>query len=280
MKIIRAGYAGFCNGVRRAIELAEKALREEPAPVYTIGEIIHNPGVVESLARRGLRVAETAGDVPAGCAAVIRAHGLPAEEIATLRARNVNIIDGTCPNVARAAAAIKEAAIDGRLIYIAGDTGHPEMKAHASIAPGSTIAISGIGQLGETPVPDVPSALLAQTTFAPESFEAMKEYLKSKISELNIIDTVCGWTRKAQRAAADAAEEAELMIIVGGRNSANTARLAETARAAGAETILIESVDELRDRDFSTVKTAGVTGGASTPPEDIDAVTDFLENMC
>ncbi len=279
MDVTIAGNAGFCGGVRRVVNLVENALSDNLRPLYTIGEIVHNRRVVEMFRDRGVQTVSTANDVPGKCTAVIRAHGLPAEEISVLRAKDINLLDGTCGKVAKVTYRIRECAVEGRLIYIAGEHGHAEMKTHTSIAPGSTVHVAGLKQLMQMSIPRIPSALFAQTTFSPSGFSQIKDHLTGCIGDLKVFDTICNWTLEAQRAAAEVAGQVDLMIVVGGKNSANTARLVEVSRGAGAETVLIESVDELRDYDFTKIAMAGITGGASTLPADIDEVRRFLERI-
>ena len=278
MEIRKAEVLGFCVGVRRAVQIIEEEVKK--GPLETLGAVVHNPHVVEKLEQRGAKVIRSLEEARTGRVA-ITAHGVGEEVYRKLQERNLELIDTTCPIVSRAQRAAHKLAAEGFDIVIYGEADHPEVRGILGWTGGRGVA---------TLDPEVPLkihrrrvALLAQTTKGEEAFvEFISRFLKKHIAELNevrIVNTTCPETGKRYAAAEELARWADLMLVVGGRNSANTRRLAETCARAGAETYHIEDAAEIRREWLQGKERIGVTAGASTPDEAIEAVIRRVEGL-
>ncbi|HOO55859.1 MAG TPA: 4-hydroxy-3-methylbut-2-enyl diphosphate reductase [bacterium] len=271
-----AAYSGFCNGADRCVRLVEEAL--ETGPVYTIGPVLHNPDVVDYLRKAGARIAGGPQEVPPGAVVVTRAHGISPADFETLGKISGRVIDGTCGNVSAIHEKIEHHKSSGRTIYIAGDPAHAETKSHVSRAGSDAIVVESVSVLSGMLIEDAPSAVVAQTSFDREEYTRIVDYLKRAVQDLVVEDTLCGWMGRAREAAAELAGRVDIMIVLGGKNSANTGRLAEVCGAAGALTVFIENEAGLSRDDFQGVKRIGITAGASTPGVSINKLTDWLQN--
>jgi len=283
MTVIRATVLGRCMGVRRAVELAQDTARgEERPPVYTLGPLIHNPQAVSELAAQGilalseadldLRDADGAPRVK-GRSVVIRAHGVPPalrERIASLGAR---IVDATCPRVLASQRKARDFARRGYSVVIAGDAGHGEVTGIAGYAPGAVVV--GNPEEARAVEPRGPLALIAQTTISREEYDAIRDALAERFPGLEVVDSICPCTKERLDALRDLAAEVDAIVVVGGRNSANTARLHSSALALGKAAWLVETAAELPPEAFACSR-VGLTAGASTPESLIDEVQAAL----
>jgi small subunit ribosomal protein S1 len=269
-----AAGSGVCFGVRRALELAEKALAEGH-PVYCLGPLIHNPQEVARLAAKGFRVIESLDQVAEGGTLLIRSHGLQPTVVAEARLRGLRIIDATCPLVHRAQTLAAELQQAGYRVVVAGDEAHPEVRAILGHAPKAAVvsdpeALRRLDLAGRV-------ALVAQTTFSPQEFrQVAEELVKRDLQEIRILNTICAATVDRQRAAADLAGRVDVMFVIGGRNSANTNRLSELCAARGVTTYHVEQGDEVRPEHLAGRHRIGIAAGASTPQWIIDAVRDRI----
>ena len=268
MKVILAKSAGFCYGVRRAVELAEKTAREGK-PCVMLGSIIHNKDVVEHLAAQGLYAVETPDQVPRGSAVIIRSHGESRAVHQGLQDRGIQILDATCPNVTRIQKLAARAGEEGRTFVLIGEARHPEVMAIASYCPG-TVVLDGPEAaetwLREDPSRrDLPLTAAAQTTCIREIFETSLKILKKECTNVEFFDTICNATHKRQSEAASIAAQADVMVVVGDRKSANTKHLTEICRGNCRRVYQVESADELLPDWFNGCSVAGLTAGASTP---------------
>lgn len=266
--------SGFCFGVRRAIELAREAAAREGG-AYSLGPIIHNPQEVARLTRSGLRVVESLEEVPRGAALVIRSHGASPKVFAEARRRGLLIIDATCPLVGRAQQRARQLAQEGYRVVIVGEAHHPEVQGILEHACGAVVLEDG------SDLEPLRSArrlgVVAQTTQSPENYRrVLVRLLGLEFDELRVYNTICRATLHRQEAARELARRADLMLVVGGRNSANTRRLAELCRAEGVSVRHIETADELEADWFRGVGLVGVTAGASTPDWIIEGVIERL----
>lgn len=277
MKVIQADKSGFCFGVTRAIELA----RQECATgkeVYSLGPLIHNPQVIERLKRDGLHVIHSADEVDSGVV-VIRSHGASDSLIDALKARGLEVIDATCPLVKRAQERGRELAAQGYSVVILGEPEHPEVRAILEDVGDATVvegdlptSLEGTKRIG----------VIAQTTQTPESLRRLvSALLELDFEELRIYSTICQATVLRQRAALELARsgDVDVMFVLGGRNSANTGRLAQLCLAAGVDTYHLETVEELTDAMTAGKHASGVTAGASTPDWIIDDFVKALEAL-
>jgi 4-hydroxy-3-methylbut-2-enyl diphosphate reductase len=272
MKVLRASVLGRCTGVRRAVDLAlGTARREAGFPVYTIGPLIHNPQAVRELEGEGvvaISEAELDGRV-AGRAVVIRAHGVPPGLRARLEDLGARVVDATCPRVLASQRKARDFHLRGYSVVIAGDLGHGEVTGIAGYALGAVVV--GGPEEARSARLSPPVALIAQTTIKREEYVAIREALEERFPGLEVVDSICPCTGERLAALVELSGEVEAIVVVGGRNSANTARLLATARELGKPAWLVETAEELPDEAFG-YRVVGLTAGASTPESLIDGV--------
>ncbi len=282
LRIEKAEGIGFCFGVKRAIDTLEKVARERGG-VETLGAVVHNQQVLQRLAEIGIRVARSVDDIK-GDIVAISSHGVSPHLEAEIRARHIEIINTTCPFVRRAQVTARRLAETGFFVIIYGDVDHPEVKGILGWANGKGIAtmdeksISGLGR------PRLPRrlAVLSQTTQIPARFtefaKNLIDYALAKDSELRIIDTICHDIRHRQAAALKVAKKVDLMLVIGGHNSANTNHLVELCSTA-TKTYLIETAEEIQPSWLQDQTHIGITAGASTAEETINEVLKKLEAL-
>lgn len=283
MQVIRAKELGFCMGVRRAVEMMEAAA-DDLGPVTSLGSIVHNPQVVGKLRDRGVEVIAAIDAVDERPVA-ITAHGVGPQVLRELEARGSRIVDTTCPIVTRAQQWAKKLTDEGFGVIVFGDPNHKEVRGILGWASGKVVTMRSEADL-EAPLPDwMPSRIgvLAQTTETEGHFARFVERLLTlhmeRISELRVINTLCNATTSQQAATQDLAREVDLMIVVGGRESANTRHLAEVARERGVETYHVESADEIEAAWVAGRDKVGVAAGSSTPDSVIDDVVARLHAL-
>jgi 4-hydroxy-3-methylbut-2-enyl diphosphate reductase len=265
--------AGFCWGVERALELAHKAAHEAPGPVRSLGPLIHNPGVIADLEKRGVDVISAPRDVHDGTV-VLRSHGVPRDVKDELAATGTQIVDATCTFVKSAQDKAAKLQQQGYFVVILGEKDHPEVLAVRSYAGDQSLVVESPADLPE----ELPRRIgvVVQTTQSQERLAELAEYLAPRVRELLVHNTICGATEQRQSAAMAMADGVDAVVVVGGRNSGNTRRLAEICAARQPRTYHVESADELDPSWFQRLKVVGITAGASTPPEQIMAVADRL----
>ena len=279
MKVVRAAYAGACYGVQRALDLALKAV-EDGGCAYTLGPLIHNPQVVAQLAECGVRAVDSVEDVAGAGTVVIRSHGVTPEVKRSVAACGLPLVDATCPHVARAQRAAADLAEQGRHVVVVGEEGHPEgegLVACAREAGAPVSVVAGPDDLPETL--EGPVGVVVQTTQTREALDAVVAALEERGVQLLVKNTICFATRQRQEAAAALAGEVDAMVVIGGRNSSNTTRLADICAAACSRTHHVESPDEIDPAWLAGCAVVGVTAGASTPEEQIEAVATLLEAL-
>ncbi len=280
LRIEKAAGIGFCFGVRRAIDILERVARERGG-VETLGAVVHNQPVLQRLAEIGVRLARGVDDIQ-GDTVAIGAHGVNPQLEKELRARRINIINTTCPFVHRAQVAARRLARSGFFVIIYGDADHAEVKGVLGWADGRGVA--ALDERFIATLDHLPRRLgiLSQTTQVPARFtEFVKKLIDSaltKDSELRVIDTICHDIRERQAAALELANRVDLMLVIGGHNSANTSRLAGLCSTA-TKTYLVETVEEIQPSWFYGRSNIGVTAGASTAEETIDDVLVRLEAL-
>jgi (E)-4-hydroxy-3-methyl-but-2-enyl pyrophosphate reductase len=263
-EVLLAKSAGFCFGVRRAVELAAKALAEGPHPVHTLGPIIHNPIEVDRLGKLGLRMADSLEDVAEGTV-VIRSHGAPRGVIEKAQAKGLRVVDATCPFVKKVEERVCQLAAEGYFIVISGDPHHPEVEALVSYAPDRSLVVGEPEELaGRTLPPRV--GVVAQTTQSMAALKAVAGACLDLAAEVRVFRTNCHATVRMREEAREMAGRVDVMVVVGGKNSANTRRLAETARSLGKPTFLVEDAVEAAALPIPPDARVGLTAGASTPP--------------
>lgn len=281
MKIRLAKTAGFCMGVRRAVDMALDLNRMgPPAPIVTYGPLIHNPQTLELLEARGIRKVNSLDEIETGTV-VIRAHGISPLERQTLKSKGVTVIDATCPRVARVQAVIRKHAAKGHFCVIVGDEDHPEVRGLIGFAAAGGIAIASPRQteLIESLDAARDTCVVAQTTQESETFEQVVALLAQRCPRLHVYDTICDSTKKRQDEVSRLARQVDLVVVVGGRGSGNTRRLVKVAQAQGVPALHVETAEEVPSATMVGSQVVGVTAGASTPNWQIQRVIDRLREI-
>ena len=266
--------AGFCWGVERALELALKAAAEAPGPVRSLGPLIHNPGVIADLEERGVNVIADPEEAAEGTV-ILRSHGVPREVKDQLAATDTVVVDATCRFVKSAQEKAARLRRLGYFVIILGERDHPEVLALRSYAGEESLVVESPADLPEE-LPSQRVGVVVQTTQSQEHLAELVEHLAPRTRELLVHNTICSATEQRQTAAMAMADRVDAVVVVGGRNSGNTRRLAELCAARQPKTYHVESADELDAAWFRGLKIVGITAGASTPPEQIKAVADRL----
>lgn len=277
MEIILVEPVGYCYGVERALNIAHKALQSENTNIYTLGPIIHNPQVVEELKKEGIKITENLEGVDIGTI-IIRAHGIDPKKIRKAKEIGHKIIDATCPfvkiNQNRASQLIKE----GYFLIVIGEKKHPEILGILAKADGPSIVIESESDCKK--LPDVKRVgVITQTTQSIENFISIASYLLRKYNEIKIFNTICDETIKRQNSTKDIAKKVDLMLIIGGKNSANTLRLAEICKKINKNSYHIETSKEIKKEWLNGVKKVGISGGASTPEWLINKVIKVIKKL-
>lgn len=263
-----ARYAGVCYGVERALGMAEKAADEARKPVNTLGPLIHNPLVVNDLESIGVGTASNVSEVEEGTL-IIRAHGVVPSVVEDARTRGLDVLDATCPYVKKVHNAAERLVREGYQLIVVGEGGHPEVEgimghagddAHVVSVPGDLDAIDLSRKVG----------VVVQTTQTPGALADVVAELSKRTMDLRVINTICSATQERQDSAAELARRVDAMIVVGGKNSGNTRRLAEICTAACPKTHHIEDASEIEAAWFDGASHIGVTAGASTPASHIE----------
>jgi len=275
VEIKKAKVQGFCFGVAITLKKAEEAIdaREE---VTTLGHVVHNPQMVESLQQRGLRNATSVDEVDTG-ALFVRAHGLPVEVYEKAKEKGLEIIDATCPMVTKIHVQAEKLKADGYKIIVVGDPNHPEVKGTLSHVPGAW-CIETIEDVEKLPRGSR-VGVVVQSTYSRERFTDIVRALIAKYYEVRAVNTICTDTNNRQSEALELSKEVEVMVVVGGKTSANTKHLAELSELHGARAYHIEGPDELEARWFDGVRVAGLMSGASTPGWLVDQVAQRMEEL-
>lgn len=279
MKVLKAKTAGFCFGVRRAVEMVTEQSRNGRLPVYTYGPIIHNEQVVRELEQKGVRVLddlEQLKEIREGTL-IIRSHGVSRREQQIMEESGLTIVDATCPFVKKIHRIAEQAGRDGRTLVIAGDPSHPEVKGIIGWASGRAEVIDSPESAKELRLSEKEEIVLAaQTTFHARKFENIVEILRERGYDNLVMNTVCSATDERQTEARKLACQVDAMIVVGGRHSSNTRKLYEICKENCGNTYLIETLDDLDLKPFQSFLCVGITAGASTPNSIIEEVTDYV----
>ena len=261
MEVILAEYLGFCYGVKRAIRLARDSA--ESGNASTLGPIIHNPQMVARLEEEGVGSVDSVDEVPDGGTVIIRSHGVGPEVYEKAEKRPIRLVDATCPHVKKAQKAAYRLAQDGYSVVIIGEKQHPEVKSILEWAGGHAVVVE-TEEEAEGLSPFVKLGIVAQTTCSGAKFQSIAARLIAKSNDVRILRTICTATDQRQSAALALAAEVDMMLVIGGKNSANTTRLAQLCAE---KTVVhhIETASELEDEWFHDIKKIGITAGASTP---------------
>ena len=266
---------GFCYGVREAIDKAKESAAAGRT-THTLGQVVHNEGVVRDLQQLGIRTVETLDDVDHGAAVVIRAHGVKPEVMERASLKGLEVIDGTCTWVIQEQRELQRLVEEGYTIVLLGTPKHPEVVGLLGFAPDAIVVDEEEEWAARIPRRKR-MALISQSTQPPWKFEKLAAFMTSRAHELKIVNTVCPVTIRRQEDTLAAAREVDMMVVVGGRSSANTKELTRLCGIAGTPAIQVENARDLADASaFDGVVTVGVTGGTSTPIEDLRDVAERI----
>ncbi len=276
-QVLIARRTGFCYGVREAIDYARLAAAEGKK-THTLGQVVHNEGVIAQLQGQGIQTVDALDDVDEGAAVVIRAHGVKPEVMARAQAKGLDVIDGTCTWVIQEHRELAGLVEEGYTIVLLGTPNHAEVVGMLGFAPDAIVVDE------EEDWQSIPRtkrmALISQSTQPPWKFEKLAAFLVSRCHELKVVNTVCPVTIRRQQDTLDLARQVDMMVVVGGRNSANTKELTRLCQIEGTRVIQIEGARELADpAAFDGARVVGVTGGTSTPIEDLQAVAERVYTL-
>ncbi|MBQ5400508.1 MAG: 4-hydroxy-3-methylbut-2-enyl diphosphate reductase [Treponema sp.] len=285
MEVIRAEVMGFCMGVRRAVETAEKVAsehRESPCPIFTLGPLIHNPAVMDSLREKGVDVVdgENLSAVKNGSPVVIRAHGAAPKVVDSLKKMGALVVDATCPRVRQSQKRVMDWSRLGYSVVVAGDKNHGEVTGLSGYFDpsfgGDFTVVQTVDEAKKLVLPEK-TMLIAQTTFSLEKYSEIRTVLSEKNPSIKIFDSICPATMERQKSLAALEGKSDGILVVGGKNSANTRRLLESAEKICPRTALIEGPEEIPE-DFFAMEKVALTAGASTPDWIIDRVENRLKS--
>ncbi|MBL7069628.1 MAG: 4-hydroxy-3-methylbut-2-enyl diphosphate reductase [Candidatus Omnitrophica bacterium] len=278
MEIKVSDTIGFCFGVKKAVDMSKEALSRNKE-TFSIGPIIHNPQVIDDLLKRGLKVLNNTKAVKRGVV-IISSHGAGAKLKDKRRKSDLKILDATCPFVKRIQEIVKKLHKDGYRVIIVGKRAHPEVKALVDVTDGKAMVVKDTKEVKGMGLDRVKTGVVSQSTYSQSTFfEIVSLLLKKPFSEIRIFNTICADTIKRQDRARDLAKTADVVIVVGGKNSSNTQRLAEVCREEKSA-YHIEDKDEIDPAWFSGKKSVAVTSGASTPDWVVHGVVEKIRRYC
>jgi 4-hydroxy-3-methylbut-2-enyl diphosphate reductase len=281
-KIILAKPRGFCAGVERAIQVVEQALERFPGPVYVRKEIVHNTHVVNALRARGARFVEELSEVPEAATTIFSAHGVSPAVHQAARARRLQVIDATCPLVTKVHVEAKRFERDGYTLLLIGHAGHEEVEGTMGEAPEAIQLVQTVEEARQVQVRDPEKvAVITQTTLSVEDTRTIVEALRRRFPDLVAPsrDDICYATQNRQNAVKAIAREAEVILVIGAKNSSNSIRLTEVARDAGRLAHLINDASEIQPDWFEGIRCVGVTSGASAPEHLVQEVVERLRRL-
>ena len=283
VEITIAPNAGACFGVVRAIKLGEQAIARKKAgkgePVFSLGPLIHNPMTVSRLEDAGMQTVQDSQSIPKGTA-ILRSHGVRREIEKELRERGVQIVDATCPLVKKPQRIAQTLGDKGYFLVLVGDSNHPEVKGVLSYFGRPDFLVTyDPGDVEKIPAGVRKIGVVAQTTIEVGVLDEVVRRCREKFEEVVLYNTICDATSIRQNEAEHLAKRAEVMVVVGGRNSSNTNKLVKICKKYQQATYLVEELDEIRAEWFEGKSRIGITGGASTPMEYVDSVGDHIAEM-
>ena len=278
MEIVLAESLGFCMGVKRAVDMAYRALEKNPGePVVTLGPLIHNTQEIERLQGDGIRVADQS-DLPTSGTVIIRAHGVAPQAYDELKSRGLRIMDGTCPYVHYSQRKAMELHRDGYTVVIVGDKDHPEIRGILGYIHDEGYAVKTVDEVRQLP-PLERIGVIAQTTISPRKYQQVIAALRERAPEVKVCETICDATEENQKAVRSLSREVDLLLVIGGRHSANSNKLVEAAREHCPASFLIETSSEIDPALLRGVRRVGVSAGASTPDWMIQQVVERLRQL-
>ncbi|MEX2228350.1 MAG: 4-hydroxy-3-methylbut-2-enyl diphosphate reductase [Dehalococcoidia bacterium] len=267
---------GFCAGVVRAIDVLDRVLEREDAPIYAFHEIVHNRYVVDSFRRRGAVFVSTIDEVPHGARIVFSAHGVSPEVVAQARAKQLRVIDATCPLVTKVHLETRKAAKDGFDVLLVGHEGHDEVEGTKGEAPDRTRVVDTVADVERLDATGRPVFVVTQTTLSVDDTAATIDAIRARHPDAQIRNDICYATTNRQAAVRAIAQRADLVIVVGSSNSSNSVRLREVAAGTGTPAYRVDGIDEIDPAWYEGVNIVGLTAGASVPDELLDPIIEDL----
>ena len=278
MEVILAEHAGFCFGVKRAVEQVYEQV-ETGKPIYTYGPIIHNEEVVNDLEKKGVQVIEDEeqlAQIREGTV-VIRSHGVPKRVCEKIEAQGLECVDATCPFVKRIHNIVEKESAAGKKIVIIGNAGHPEVEGIMGWSEVPAVVIESMEEARDFRCePEQEICIVSQTTFNYNKFQDMVEIFKQKGYNVSVVNTICNATEVRQTEARKIAAQVDVMIVIGGNHSSNTRKLYEICMQECANTYFIQTLDDLHLDLPKSVRLVGITAGASTPNKIIEEVQNYV----
>ena len=275
MEITVAKSAGFCFGVQRAVDSVYKELEENSGKIYTFGPIIHNEQVVEDLNKKGIEVIDTVEQlkkIKEGTV-VIRSHGVAKEIYDILEQQKLKMVDATCPFVKKIHNIVLDESNNGKTIIIIGNDNHPEVEGIKGWVNGEVIVINKEEQIEKLSLPEQTKAcIVSQTTFNHNKFKYLVEIIRKKGYDITVVNTICNATHVRQVEAQKISSKVVGMIVIGGKNSSNTQKLYDICRNECENTFYVQTVKDLDLHELKSLKSIGITAGASTPKNIIEEV--------
>ena len=275
MEITVAKSAGFCFGVQRAVDSVYKELEENSGKIYTFGPIIHNEQVVEDLNKKGIEVIDTVEqlkEIKEGTV-VIRSHGVAKEIYDILEQQKLKMVDATCPFVKKIHNIVLDESNNGKTIIIIGNDNHPEVEGIKGWVNGEVIVINKEEQIEKLSLPEQTKAcIVSQTTFNHNKFKYLVEIIRKKGYDITVVNTICSATHVRQVEAQKISSKVDGMIVIGGKNSSNTQKLYDICRNECKNTFYVQTVKDLNLHELKSLKSIGITAGASTPKNIIEEV--------
>ena len=275
MNLTVAKTAGFCFGVKRAVDRVYEQIETADKQVYTFGPIIHNEMVVEDLAKHGVKVIDSEEELRRleDGVVVIRSHGVGKRIYDILNERNVTIVDATCPFVKKIHLIVQKQNAEGRRVLIIGNPTHPEVEGIRGWGDEDTLVAENAEELENLPLKTGEKlCVVAQTTFNYNKFQDLVEKLTKKGYDILVLNTICNATQERQVEAERIASQVDAMIVIGGKNSSNTRKLYEICQKECKDTYYIQTLDDLNPESVNSVRSVGITAGASTPKKIIEEV--------
>lgn len=275
MEITVAKSAGFCFGVQRAVDSVYKELEENSGKIYTFGPIIHNEQVVEDLNKKGIEVIDTVEqlkEIKEGTV-VIRSHGVAKEIYDILEQQKLKMVDATCPFVKKIHNIVLDESNNGKTIIIIGNDNHPEVEGIKGWVNGEVIVINKEEQIEKLSLPEQTKAcIVSQTTFNHNKFKYLVEIIRKKGYDITVVNTICNATHVRQVETQKISSKVDGMIVIGGKNSSNTQKLYDICRNECKNTFYVQTVKDLNLHELKSLKSIGITAGASTPKNIIEEV--------
>ena len=277
-RVLLAAPRGYCAGVDRAVETVERALLAFGAPIYVRKQIVHNLPVVRDLESKGAIFVEELEEVPSGATVILSAHGVAPEVYAQARARELRVIDATCPLVTKVHTQARRYAEQGYRIVLIGHAGHEEVEGTTGEAPNAIVLVESVDDAERVALTGARIAYVTQTTLSVDETREIIAVLRRRFPQIEgpAREDICYATTNRQRAVKELLDEVDVLLVVGSRNSSNSVRLVEVARAAGKDAHLVDDASQIDERWIAGADVVGVTSGASAPERLVRGVCDWF----